>query len=67
MNYLRKFSDIVGYSDHSNPEVNANVIPATAIYLGAQLIERHFTILKKKERNVKSSAYLYAVCQSSDN
>lgn len=49
MNYLRKFSDIVGYSDHSNPEVNANVIPATAIYLGAQLIERHFTILKKNE------------------
>ena len=40
MNYLRRFSNIVGYSDHSNPELYGNIIPATAIYVGAQVIEK---------------------------
>ncbi len=47
MNYLKKFSKKVGLSDHSNPEESGNIIPAAAIYLGAELIEKHFTILPK--------------------
>ena len=47
MNYLKRFSKKVGLSDHSNPEKNGNIIPAVALYLGAEIIEKHFTILEK--------------------
>ena len=49
MKYLKRFSKTVGLSDHSNPEQNANIIPAVAIYLGAEIIEKHFTILPKDQ------------------
>tara|TARA_B100000787_G_scaffold168714_1_gene158059 strand:- start:1094 stop:2047 length:954 start_codon:yes stop_codon:yes gene_type:complete len=47
INFLKKFNDKVGISDHSNPEINKNLIPAVAFYLGVDCIEKHFTILDK--------------------
>ena len=49
INYLKKFSKVVGYSDHSlgNNE-NKNLATLYSIYFGAKLIERHVTILKEK-------------------
>ena len=47
MNYLRKFSNEVGWSDHSlatDENINGTI---AAIYYGANIIERHFTILPK--------------------
>ena len=37
----------MGLSDHSNPEINKNIVPAVGLYLGVELIEKHFTILNK--------------------
>ena len=34
-------------SDHSNPDIHKNIIPAVGMYLGVDLIEKHFTILGK--------------------
>ena len=45
--YLKKFSNKVGFSDHSNPEIYKNDLALISIGEGAQLIERHFTILGK--------------------
>lgn len=45
MNYLRKFTPSVGFSDHtlvSRDGIKASVI---ALMMGAEVIERHFTIL----------------------
>ncbi len=47
IDYLRSMSNNVGLSDHSNPEVSKNLIPATGLYLGVDFIEKHFTILPK--------------------
>ncbi|MFX1394602.1 MAG: N-acetylneuraminate synthase family protein [Promethearchaeota archaeon] len=49
MNYLRSFTPSIGFSDHSLIErdgINASII---ALALGADVIERHFTVLKKNE------------------
>ena len=47
MSYLRKFTNEVGFSDHTLAERDGLKGSAAAIYLGAQVIERHFTILDK--------------------
>jgi N,N'-diacetyllegionaminate synthase len=45
MEYLRKFTDSVGLSEHSLVERDGVKASIAAIYLGADVIERHFTIL----------------------
>ena len=47
MSYLRKFTSEVGFSDHTLVERDGLKGSAAAIYLGAQVIERHFTILDR--------------------
>lgn len=47
INYLKKINPNVGLSDHSNPDIYKNIIPAMGMYLGTELIEKHFTILDK--------------------
>ncbi len=47
ISYLSKLTSCVGISDHSNPEINSNIIPAASSFLGANVIEKHFTILPK--------------------
>ncbi len=47
INYLKRITPNVGLSDHSNPEIHKNIIPAVGMYLGVELIEKHFTILDK--------------------
>ncbi len=47
INYLKNFSSSVGISDHSNPDINKNLIPAISFYQGIDYIEKHFTILAK--------------------
>ena len=49
LNYLKKFTKTVGYSDHTK-YLDKNLIAIKfAIYLGAEIIEKHFTILNPKE------------------
>jgi len=45
MNYLRKFTDSVGWSDHSLVERDGIKGTLASIYFGADVVERHFTIL----------------------
>lgn len=45
--FLKKLSNYVGFSDHSNPDVYSYDLSAFSKTLGATWIERHFTILKK--------------------
>ncbi|MBM3898194.1 MAG: general stress protein [Thaumarchaeota archaeon] len=47
MEYLRKFAKEVGFSDHTLFERDGLKASIAAIYYGAQVIERHFTILDK--------------------
>lgn len=47
INFLKKLSDNVGFSDHSNPDIYSYDLSAMSKTLGATWIERHFTILKK--------------------
>lgn len=48
INYLKKFTNNVGYSDHSLGINNSkNLASLYAIYFGAKSIERHMTILDK--------------------
>ena len=47
MNYLRSFSNDVGWSDHSLATEENIKGTIAAIYYGANIIERHFTILPK--------------------
>ncbi len=47
INFLKKFTNSVGISDHSDPDKNSHKLSISAVYLGANTIERHFTILKK--------------------
>ena len=46
INYLRKFTSKVGYSDHSHVKNTGIIASKIALALGASCIERHFTILK---------------------
>ena len=46
--FLKKFSNSVGFSDHSNPDIYSYDLSALSKTLGATWVERHFTILKKK-------------------
>lgn len=41
--------DSIGYSDHSNPWEDGLKIPKIAIFNGADVLERHFTILDQHE------------------
>tara|TARA_B100001248_G_scaffold226761_1_gene184884 strand:+ start:501 stop:1436 length:936 start_codon:yes stop_codon:yes gene_type:complete len=49
LNYLKKFSKEVGWSDHSLVERDGILGTCAAVYYGAQWIERHFTILPPSE------------------
>jgi len=49
MEYLRKFTNDAGFSDHTLVERDGLKASVFAIYLGAQVIERHFTILDKTQ------------------
>jgi len=49
MEYPRKFTSEVGFSDHTLVERDGFKASVAAIYLGAQVIERHFTILDRTQ------------------
>ncbi|WP_222930176.1 N-acetylneuraminate synthase family protein [Synechococcus sp. M16.1] len=46
---LQELCSRVGYSDHSNPSNDGTYASKAAIYLGAKIIERHFSILSAEE------------------
>jgi len=45
MEYLRQFTNSVGFSDHTDVAENGIKASAVALYVGADVIERHFTLL----------------------
>ncbi len=45
MNYLRKYCDSVGWSDHSLIERDGILGTLASVLYGAEVIERHFTVL----------------------
>jgi sialic acid synthase SpsE len=47
--WLRRFTPRVGYSDHTKPEVDGLWATKTALALGADCVERHFTVLGPTE------------------
>jgi len=47
LDYLRRLCPVVGISDHSIPEKDGVKLIASALLCGAQIVERHFTILPK--------------------
>ena len=47
LNYLKRFSKEIGYSDHTNPVRDKLVSSMAAIFFGSKVLERHFTILDK--------------------
>jgi N,N'-diacetyllegionaminate synthase len=49
LGYLRRFSNKVGYSDHTHVETTDLWASKIALALGASCIERHFTVLEKDE------------------
>ncbi|OGG87274.1 hypothetical protein A3B87_00180 [Candidatus Kuenenbacteria bacterium RIFCSPHIGHO2_02_FULL_39_13] len=49
LHYLRQFTDSVGWSDHTLIERDELKAAQVALYLGANIVERHFTVLKKDE------------------
>lgn len=49
INYLRRFSPNVGYSDHSKPAETDLWASKIALGLGSSCIERHFTILPTEQ------------------
>lgn len=49
MEWLRQFTNEVGWSDHTKIEENDIIAAKAAIYLGADYIERHFTTLPASE------------------
>ena len=49
MDWLRQFSERVGFSDHTSPSKTGIKASQLAIALGANFLERHFTVLKPEE------------------
>ncbi len=50
INFLKKYSKKVGFSDHSlGYTKNRNLASMAAIYMGAEYIERHITIMDKEK------------------
>lgn len=49
IDYLRKKSKVVGLSDHSDPEKDKNIIPAAGFLKKIDYIEKHFSVLDKKQ------------------
>lgn len=49
MNYLRRFTPFVGFSDHTLTERDGIKASIVALSLAADYIERHFTILPKEK------------------
>ncbi len=49
INFLKKYSQKVGYSDHSKPAETGLIASKIAIAMGASCIERHYTVLKPNE------------------
>ena len=47
MNWLRKYSKKIGFSDHSLVERDGIIASKVALSQGAEVIERHFTVLDK--------------------
>jgi sialic acid synthase SpsE len=45
MHWLRRFSPLVGFSDHTRPDQTGLRATKAALALGADVIERHFTVL----------------------
>lgn len=45
INFLRRFTNKVGYSDHSKPSTTGLWASKIALALGASCIERHYTVL----------------------
>ncbi len=48
LNFLKKHCPCVGYSDHSKPDDVGLEPTLVAIYCGAKVVERHFSISSKK-------------------
>ncbi len=49
MAWLRRFTPRVGYSDHTRPDTDALWATKIALALGADCVERHFTVLGPTE------------------
>ena len=49
MDYLRKFSDTVGFSDHTLVSRDGIKASIGALFYGANIIERHFTVLEEEK------------------
>tara|TARA_Y100000768_G_C23926941_1_gene658025 strand:- start:144 stop:1094 length:951 start_codon:yes stop_codon:yes gene_type:complete len=47
INFLKSINRKVGFSDHSNPDKYGDLLASIAISMKVDVIERHFTILKK--------------------
>ena len=49
LNFLKKISNEFGFSDHTSPKDSGVIGSCAAIYLGATVIERHFTVLNSNQ------------------
>ena len=49
MKFLSKYCKNVGYSDHTSVMQYGLIPTLYAIYLGAKIVERHFTVLDRSE------------------
>jgi len=47
INFLKNYCKLVGWSDHTYFERDEHIASLTSLMCGAEIIERHFTILKK--------------------
>ena len=45
LSWLKKYSPVIGFSDHSDTSDTGILASKAAIYMGASVIERHFTVL----------------------
>ncbi len=49
LNWLKRYGDTIGLSDHSLTARDGMKAALAAIYLGAQIVERHFTLLPEDQ------------------